>query len=71
MKMFLVRANCEYTLEVEASSADEAIAEANKIPKPEWSQAWCEDEAEEEEDDPMKEKERPREGHDLHRRPPC
>lgn len=48
-KRFLVRKNCEYSLEVEADDEDEAFREAAKVPDSNWTQAWSVVEAEEEE----------------------
>ena len=42
----LVRKNCEYSLDVEADSDEEALAKANAIPLSEWNQAWAPDEVE-------------------------
>lgn len=49
LKRFLVRANCEYSLEVEAGDADEAVSKADDIDVAEWSQAWAPIEVEAEE----------------------
>jgi len=49
MPTWVVRLNCEYSLEVEADTADEAMAEAEKLDVAEWEQAWSPIEAEEEE----------------------
>ncbi len=46
-KRFEVRGNCEYVIEVEAETADEALAKANKIDMEDWSQAWAPNEVEE------------------------
>ena len=46
-KSFLVRTNCEYSIEVEAEDADKAVVEANKTDVKDWTQAWAEAEAEE------------------------
>ena len=47
MKHWEVRTNCEYVLEVDAESEEEAIAKANKIDVTEWDQAWAPMEIEE------------------------
>jgi hypothetical protein len=39
-----VRAGCEYSTDVEASSETEALQLANELPKVEWDQAWSQDE---------------------------
>lgn len=52
MPRFLVRTNCEYSIEIEAANADEAIEKAQAIDVEEWSQAWADVEAEELEDGP-------------------
>lgn len=51
MSKFLVRANCEYSIEVEASDALKAMALANEKPSNEWEQAWSPAEAELAQDD--------------------
>jgi hypothetical protein len=43
---YQVRTHCEYVLEIEASSAEEALAKAEKIDTAEWDQSWAEMEAE-------------------------
>ena len=48
MKHFIVRLNCEYSLDVDAEDMDDAIAQANEIDCSEWSQSWSCIEAEEE-----------------------
>ena len=50
-KKYLVRDNCEYSLEVEAESAEKAMELASKIPHSDWSQAWAPREVEEPEDE--------------------
>ena len=47
-RRFLVRIHCEYSLQVEAADAEEAMKKAEKIDLSEWAQAWAETEAEEE-----------------------
>jgi hypothetical protein len=48
MKVFLIRCSCEYSQVVKASTALEAIEQANDIPRSDWeSKAWSADEAEE------------------------
>lgn len=53
MPIFLVRRNCEYSIEIMASDADEAMNKAGKVPDDQWGQAWsdweteCDDESEE------------------------
>ena len=47
VKHWEVRTNCEYVLEVDAESEEEAIAKANKIDVTEWDQAWAPMEIEE------------------------
>ena len=46
LRRFLIRTNCEYSLEVEARDADEAMSMADKIDVGEWNQAWASVEAE-------------------------
>lgn len=46
MPKYEVRTNCEYILEVEANSVDEAIKEANKVDLGDWEHAWADYEAE-------------------------
>lgn len=36
-----IRTNCEYVLELEAGSEDEALDQAGRIPVEEWFQAWA------------------------------
>lgn len=48
MPRFVVRTNCEYSIEVEADNADEAMAKADKIDVADWQQAWAPFEADEE-----------------------
>ena len=45
---YLIRRNCEYSLEIEADSEDEAFAQAEKAKDSEWSEAWSGLEIEEE-----------------------
>ena len=47
-KRFLIRTNCEYSIEIKAADADKALKKADKIELAEWSQAWADTEAEEE-----------------------
>ena len=46
MTKYIIRASCEYSLEVEAESADLAMAEALKIGMADWDQAWSDVEVE-------------------------
>jgi hypothetical protein len=46
MKRFVVRANCEYSIAVEAVDESEALQKADVIPLKEWDTAWSEREAE-------------------------
>jgi hypothetical protein len=46
LRRYEVRTNCEYVIEIEVSSAEEALAKAEKIDTAEWDQAWAEMEAE-------------------------
>lgn len=47
-KTFLVRTNVEYSIEIEADSAEEAVEKAGHIDFEEhWTQAWAPMEAEE------------------------
>ena len=46
-KTFIVRTNCEYAIEIEAETEEDAMKEAEKIPVNEWGQAWAPYEAEE------------------------
>jgi hypothetical protein len=46
LRRYEVRTNCEYVLAIEASSAEEALAKAEKIDTAEWDQSWAEVEAE-------------------------
>lgn len=41
MNTYLVRTNCEYSLEVEARSKDEALALAGQKAVSSWGQAWA------------------------------
>lgn len=50
MPQYLVRTNCEYSIEIEAASADEVMEKAQAIDVEEWGKAWAEVEAEELED---------------------
>ena len=48
VKRWLVRVNCEYSIEIEAPNADEAIEKAGHIDfEQHWIQAWSDFEAEE------------------------
>jgi len=49
MKSYLIRRNCEYTLVVEAESDTEALETANAENISEWSEAWSDDEIDEDE----------------------
>jgi hypothetical protein len=55
IRRYQVRTNCEYVLEIEAGSAEEALAKAEKIDTAEWDQAWAEMEAEPVGDDDTRE----------------
>jgi len=45
---FLVRTNCEYSIEIEAGSREEAVEKAGHIDyEKHWTQAWAPMEAEE------------------------
>jgi len=46
MPRYLVRANCEYSLVVEAAGEREALEVADKTDFAEWDQAWSESEVE-------------------------
>lgn len=46
MKTYLVRRNCEFSVEVEAEDEDAAIAAATALPDEDWQQAWSEAEVE-------------------------
>ncbi len=47
-KRFLVRTNCEYSVEVEAASAEEALEKAGDLDfEQHWTQAWAPMEVEE------------------------
>ena len=46
MPKYLVRANCEYSMAVEADSEDEALEIACRTRLNEWDQAWSPDEVE-------------------------
>jgi len=52
-RTYLVRTNCEYSLEVEASDPQEAMELASKVDYEHWNQAWACYEAEWDEDDPV------------------
>ncbi len=43
---FIVRTNCEYSMAVDATSAEEALKKAEKVDVKEWGQAWAPMEAE-------------------------
>ena len=43
---YLVRVNCEYSIEIEAESSDEAVDKAQNIDLVKWDQAWSGVEAE-------------------------
>ena len=46
-KRFLVRTNCEYSIEIEAATADDAIEKAGHLDfEQHWTQAWAPMEAE-------------------------
>ncbi len=49
MQRFTVRTNCEYSIEIEAESEEEALAQAEKLDVDTWEQAWAPMEVEEEE----------------------
>ena len=49
MPKYVVRTNCEYSLEIEAASEEEALHQADKIDVEYWAQAWAPYEAELEE----------------------
>lgn len=46
LRRFLIRRNCEYSIEVDAETEEEAINEANSNPLDEWTQAWSPTEVE-------------------------
>jgi hypothetical protein len=46
MPTWIVRTNCEYSLAIEAETAEEAMQQAEAVPYSEWGQAWAEYEAE-------------------------
>jgi hypothetical protein len=47
-ELYLVRKNCEYSTEVIADSAEEAISQAQEVPVEYWdTQAWSKPTAEE------------------------
>lgn len=48
MPSFVVRANCEYSIAIDAVDESEALAKAEAIPFEEWQAAWSESEAEQE-----------------------
>lgn len=42
LKRFLVRTSCEYSIEIEAANADEAMEKASHIDFDQhWTQAWA------------------------------
>jgi len=45
---FIVRLNCEYSIEIEAEDADGAMDKASEVDCADWNQAWSVIEAEEE-----------------------
>jgi len=45
---FTVTTNCEFSLSVEADTADAAIEQAQKVPYSDWGTAWAPIEAEQE-----------------------
>lgn len=48
VKAYVVRTNCEFSIEIEAKSAEEAVEKAEHIDfELHWSQAWAPMEAEE------------------------
>lgn len=47
MANWIVRTNCEYSIFIEAATAEEAMQEAEGIPVSEWDKAWASYEAEE------------------------
>jgi len=47
-KTFIVRQNCEYSIEVAADDEEEAISMANAQATEDWCQSWSSLEAEEE-----------------------
>ena len=48
MPNWIVRLNCEYSIEIEADDADGAMDKSNKISLEDWNQAYSGIEAEEE-----------------------
>lgn len=40
IKTYLARLNCEYTIEVEAETPEDAIKKAEQIETDDWGQAW-------------------------------
>jgi len=41
-RRFLIRTNCEFTVEVEAASAEEALRKASRLDYDEhWTQSWA------------------------------
>ena len=48
MPHFTVRTNGEFSLSVEADTADAAIEQAQKVPYSDWGTAWAPIEAEQE-----------------------
>lgn len=45
-RTFMVRMNCEYSIEIKAADEEEATDKANRIPPDDWTYAWSETEAE-------------------------
>jgi len=48
MPRFTVRTNCEFSLSVDADSADTAITQVQAVPFNDWDTAWAQIEADEE-----------------------
>jgi hypothetical protein len=46
VRHYVVRVNCEYRRDVQASSEDEAIEIAERVDLANWNQAWSDAEAE-------------------------
>jgi hypothetical protein len=46
MPRYLIRKNCEYSLEVEADDVVKATEKAEAVASPSWNQAWSPYEAE-------------------------
>ncbi len=41
MPLFMIRQNCEYSVEVEAEDEEEALEKvANELPAEEWATSW-------------------------------